>query len=72
MFPGSAESIADIPRMLRLGAEPASSRSCVRIDHPTFKLTPAEKLVLCAELTVMLHDAEGVQGAREAQSATKH
>jgi hypothetical protein len=42
------------------------------IDHPTFKLTPAEKLVLCAELTVMLHDAEGVQGAREAQSATKH
>jgi len=42
------------------------------IDHPTFKLAPAEKLVLCAELTVMLHDAEGAQGAREAQSATKH
>jgi hypothetical protein len=42
------------------------------IDHPTLKLTSAEKLVLCAELTVMLRDTEGAQGAREAQSATKH
>jgi hypothetical protein len=42
------------------------------IDHPTLKLTPAEKLVVCAELSVMLHEAERSQGARSAQSATKH
>jgi hypothetical protein len=42
------------------------------IDHPTLKLTSAEKLVVCAELSVMLREAERSQGARAAQSATKH
>jgi hypothetical protein len=42
------------------------------IEHPTLKLTPAEKLVVCAELAVMLHNADRLQSEREAKTATKH
>jgi hypothetical protein len=41
------------------------------IEHPTFKLTPAEMLVVCAELAVMLNDADRLQSEREAKTATK-
>jgi hypothetical protein len=42
------------------------------IDHPTLKLTPAEKLVACAELAVMLDNADRIQLEREAKAAVKH
>ena len=73
---------SDIPRLCRIDqrySEDASINARIgitsllrTIDHPTLKLTPAEKLVVCAELTVLLHDAERLQTERAAQAATKH
>jgi hypothetical protein len=52
---------------------PTAIMSLLRIiEHPTLKLNPAEKLVVCEALALIKDEADRLRSKRETKSTTKH